>query len=262
MAGIAELRAGGNRFVGFYGCPPRQLLREWAERTGGVLLDLDVPCGAAPSGLVPEAYCRIIENIVANARALAGQLDVIVAAVGADKCDSGRYAAWLLRQQLQITIVEVENTQVLPDRRQEPLLCQAQGAVRSRVLRIMDTVTQPLSPEEQASWRGKQAVPTHGFWGVPPNNLELLDLFPHSTALFGWVRCVEVGAPADVELECALPPGLPTVFFVQAFCSKALLARQLAEEHRGLFVDVHDRLTGSVAAKVEAFITLARPFGG
>ena len=142
------------------------------------------------------------------------------------------------------------------------MLCQARGAVSARVQRIMDTVTQPLSPEEQALWRSKAARRTHGFWGVPPHNLELLDLFPDSTALFGWLRCVEVGAPADVELECTLPSGLPTVFFVQAFCSKALLARQLAEQNRGLFVDAHDRLTGSVAAKVEAFIKLARPFGG
>ena len=98
--------------------------------------------------------------------------------------------------------------------------------------------------------------PEAGFWGVPPNDFALLELFPPTTAVYGWVRCVEAGVPADLELETYVKPGVKTVFFTQSFCSKGILARELAEKHHGLFIDQEKTTTQSLKAKVQAFLRL------
>ena len=67
--------------------------------------------------------------------------------------------------------------------------------------------------------------PKFAFWGVPPNDFSILDLFPNETHLLGWTRCVEAGVPADIELEMFVEPEVPTVFYAQAFCAKAQLAK-------------------------------------
>ena len=67
-----------------------------------------------------------------------------------------------------------------------------------------------------------------GFWGVPPNDLSILEIFPDSTHVFGWSRCVEAKNPANIELEMMVDENLPTVFFAQTFCAKNQLAKYLA----------------------------------
>ena len=69
-----------------------------------------------------------------------------------------------------------------------------------------------------------------GFWGVPPNNLSILELFPDNTEVFGWLRAVEAGYPGDFEIETYVNKDLPTIFFAQAFCSKTQLAKYLANK--------------------------------
>lgn len=49
---------------------------------------------------------------------------------------------------------------------------------------------------------------------------------------------------------------IPTVFFAQTFCAKMQLAKYLAKKHDGLYVDVDDKASNSVKAKIEAFIKL------
>jgi hypothetical protein len=100
-----------------------------------------------------------------------------------------------------------------------------------------------------------------GFWGTPPHPIGLLDLFPDTTLVLGWTRCVEQGRPADMDIEAFVPDGLPVIFFSQGFCQKAALARSLAERHRGMLVDVHDSVSAAARAKIEAFIRLACPGG-
>lgn len=255
MARVDELLASGRPLVGFYGFPPRRVLAAEVERTGGEPVDLDLDLGAPDSGLVPEAFCRIVANIVDNAVALAPRLAVVVASVGPEKCESGRFAAWLIRRRRLAEVRETEHRRAWNGR--PPAISSALGPVRERVDRIMEAVVRPLDEAERGRWAARRCEPTHGLWGTPPSVPELLDLFPETTHLYGWTRCVEVDAPADLYLETLVDEGVPTVFFVQGFCDKALLARSLAGEHRGLLVDVHDRLSGSVAAKVEAFLRLA-----
>ena len=95
-----------------------------------------------------------------------------------------------------------------------------------------------------------------GFWGVPPNDLSILDLFPEGTEVFGWTRAVEAKYPADYGIETYVDKDLPTVFFTQAFCSKTLIAKELANKYNGLFIDIDSIPSNSAKAKIEAFLKL------
>jgi hypothetical protein len=252
---IEELIAGGKRALGFWGAPPRAALEEAAARHPGTpWLDLDVFHGAPRSRAVPNAFCHIIRNCVDNALAAAPALDCVVAATGPEKCDSGRFAARLVAELTGLRVIETVNAD-LPESA-PVLLCDAAGPLKRRVVRVMEAIVEPLTATETAEARRNRARPTHGFWGTPPHPIELLDLFPDTTAVFGWTRCVEQGRPADLELELHVPDGLPVVFFSQGFCAKGMLARRLAERHRGMHVDVHDALGAATRAKIEAFIRL------
>lgn len=234
-------------FIGFLGCPPREALaREGRLHPYDQFIDLDVDMNAPPSGLVPDAYCQIVTNIVDNTLHLQKDLRSIIASVGEDKCDGGRFAALILRD-LGFPVIEVRNTET--ERR--PLMIATSGLpLLEKVNRIMDGVRVPRAKAF------RRVEPTHGFWGVPPHDPRLLKLFPKTTHIYGWTRCVEAGVPADLELEMVVDPGVPTIFYAQTFCQKNILARYLAEKHNGLYIDCDGPLTNSVIAKVEAFIRM------
>jgi hypothetical protein len=198
------------------------------------------------SGLVPDAYCQILTNIVDNAVHLKDELRLIVASVGEDKCDGGRFAALILKD-LSFPIMEVNNPEI---ERRSVTIASSRMTLLDKVNAIMDTVCVPNRK------RLRQCEPTHGFWGVPPHDLSLLDLFPETTHVYGWTRCVEAGVPADLDLEMYVAPGVPTVFYAQTFCQKNALARYLAEKYDGLYIDCDGPLTNSVIAKVQAFIRM------
>jgi hypothetical protein len=240
--------------IGYFGFPRREILREAREKFGPdlPLVDLDVGGGAPDSGILPATTCRIVANIVDNAVRLGGSLATIVAAVGEDKCDRGRHAAYLLRT-LGFPVIEsrfpVEELENRP-----PVFSRARLPLNEKIDRIMATVVDPSPPETPPA----PCEPTHGFWGVPPHDFRILALFPETTHVYGWTRCVEAGRPSDVELECLVDDGVPTVFFTQSFCAKQDLAHYLAERHRGLAVDCHREINDSILAKVEAFVRLSR----
>ena len=89
------------------------------------------------------------------------------------------------------------------------------------------------------------------------NDLEILKLFPDSTHVYGWTRCVEAGAPADLDLEMYVDENVPTVFYAQAFCAKSQLAKYLADKYNGLYIDIDDYASNSIRAKIEAFLRLS-----
>jgi hypothetical protein len=235
------------KFIGYWGCPPRQVMAKAARQFPfAAFIDLDVDMSAPSSGLVPDAYCQIVTNIVDNALYLRKDLHTIVAAVGEDKCDGGRFAALILRD-LGFPLEEVRN----PATERLPTYIATSGLpLQDKVNRIIDTVRVPNKREFP------EVEPTHGFWGVPPHDMALLDLFPDTTHVYGWTRCVEAGVPADLDLEMELDPGVPTVFYAQTFCQKNSLARYLANKYDGLYIDCDGPLTNSVIAKVTAFIRL------
>lgn len=234
-------------FIGYWGCPSRQVISKVARTYPyDEFIDLDVNMNAPSSGLVPDAYCQIVTNIVDNALHLRQNIRLIVASVGEDKCDGGRFAALILKD-LGFPIMEVRNTET----EREPLTISTSGLpLLEKVNRIMDGVVSP-NPK-----RYPEVQPTHGFWGVPPHDMRLLELFPNTTHVYGWTRCVEAGVPGDLELEMFVDPSVPTVFYTQTFCQKTVLAKYLAEKYDGLYIDCDGPLTNSVIAKVTAFIKM------
>ena len=255
---LSEIIDSGGSVIGFWGAPPRDALEGAAASHPGLpFFDLDVHYGAKATRRLPDAFCHIIRNCVDNALALGPALRAVVAATGQEKCDSGRYAAGLVAELTDAAVIETVNE--APGPLAPPALCEARGSLRARTDRIMRSIIEPLAADEQQRAVADRCAATHGFWGTPPHPIELLDLFPETTHIFGWTRCVEQGRPADRELELAVPAGLPVVFFSQGFCAKGMLARRLAERHRGMHVDVHDTLNAATRAKIEAFIRLAVP---
>jgi hypothetical protein len=256
---IEEIRSHQRPLVGFFGAPPRDILCDAVRRHDALLVDLDVAYRAPGTKTLPKAYCHIIRNCVDNALALRDELVCVVAATGREKCDAGRFAARLLEETLKAEVLFTENHRLGP--RLPPLLSEARGSLKKRAVRIMRGIATDLDETERTEALEARCSATHGFWGTPPHPIALLDLFPETTHIFGWTRCVEMGRPADLALEMTVPADLPIVFFSQGFCQKAALAKHLAEKHRGIHVDCHDVMNAAVQAKIEAFIRLTGPGG-
>jgi len=235
--------------VAFWGYPdPEVLQKQIAQNPDCEVIDLDIDYGYPSSGMVCDAYCKIIANIINNALFLRDKIKVIVASIGKEKCDSGHIAAILLRD-MGLNVIETRYEKYSHAPLATPI-SQSNLPLANKINLIMDGVykknTIDLTP----------SVPTVGFWGVPPNDFALLELFPDTTHVFGWTRCVEAGRPADLDIEMMVNPSIPTIFFTQTFCAKMQLAKYLADKHIGLFIDIDDAVTKSAKAKVEAFIKL------
>ncbi|MDJ0766365.1 MAG: hypothetical protein QNJ97_25540 [Myxococcota bacterium] len=252
---IDQIKAKWDQVIGFWGVPPREKLISAASELGLGLVDLDVAYGAPASRHLPSAYCHIIRNCVDNAIALGPRLRHVIAATGREKCDAGRYAAWLVRQETGVTVEVTENHEQGTEPR-APHVCEARGSLKARVVRIMRSIVHPLDEVESEASKLARCAPTHGFWGTPPHPIGILDLFPETTHIFGWTRCVAEGAAADLTLETDVPVDLPIVFFSQGFCPKGSLAHYLAQIHRGMHVDIHEGINAAIRAKIEAFIRL------
>ena len=245
--------SGEKKLIGYFGFPVRSVFQEARERFGPDLsvIDLDIDHGAPDSGLLPTTTCRIISNIMNNAVALADSLAVVIAAVGEDKCDRGRNISFLLRG-MGFNVIESRFSE--GDLEDRPLVWSVgMGPLADRITSIMDTVVDPALPDDPP----KACTATHGFWGVPPNDYRILELFPSTTHIYGWTRCVEAGRPSDMELECFVEENVPTVFFTQSFCAKQDMAHYLAEKCGGIEVDCHREINDTLLAKVEAVIRLS-----
>lgn len=234
--------------IGFYGYPPEDILFEYQQK-GYEFIDLDVDFGVPDAALLPQVTCQIIKNIVNNALFFRHEIELVLATVGEDKCDSGRFIVWLLRQE-GIQVRETTNQ----NKHKRPLIISTSNLpLRDKIDLIMNRIVRPvIIPSHQRVVR-----PAFGFWGVPPNDFSILDLFPDETAVYGWVRCVEAGVPGDLELELFVESGVKMVFFTQSFCAKAIFARQLAEKYQGLYIDLEKNATHSIHAKIQAFLRLA-----
>ena len=243
----------GQRIVALWGYPDPVVLQGVREKyPEHLIVDLDIPYSIPESKLLPDNYCQIITNIVDNALGLQDKIEVIIASVGEEKCDQARFAAYVLRQ-LGFSVIDTRYSGC--DHPAEPLLISLSDMpLKQKVLSIMDLI---LEPDLASKLTLNKVKPTHGFWGVPPNDLNILDLFPNTTHVYGWTRCVEARRPADIDIEMCVDEGVPTVFFAQTFCAKMQLAKYLAKKYDGLYVDVDDTMNVSVRAKIEAFLRLS-----
>jgi len=240
--------------IGFWGYPPPQVINRVRKEYPNAQwfdLDYDFSDKVPDANILPESYCKIIKQIINNSLYFRDEIIKIVAPIGKDKCDSGWFASQLLKDMG----FDVEETKFETFEHRSPVVISTSNMpLYDKVTTITANIT-AAHPTPLPKW-AREVKPKFGFWGVPPNDLEVLKLFPDETHVYGWTRCVEAKVPADIELEMYVEPDVPTVFYAQAFCSKTQLAKYLANKYNGLYIDIDDYATNSVKAKIEAFLRL------
>ncbi len=236
--------------IGIVGVPTQEVLDDYI-RDGSDVVDLDMPLDGveyfdAIEDFSPRVYCATLRTVFVNAVTLKPQ--IIIADVGEGKCDGMRFIAEALRDLLPDTeIITTRNVNAPP---QGNPISVSDLPLREKMDRIVESIIRDVDRDV------KPCEPTAGFWGVPPRDFSILDLFPDTTHVYGWARCMENKAPDNLEIELYVNPEIPTVFFAQSFCQKSMLAKYLAHKYNGLFVDVDAQLDDSTRAKVIAFLTL------
>lgn len=234
--------------IGFWGYPNPTEIKKYKELyPNHKWVDLDIDINSPDLKLLPNAYCKIIKNILNNSFYFKNDIELILAPTGKDKCDSGWFAAQILKDNgFKIIETIFENSTY----NEKPLISTSNLPLKEKITLITAGII------EKQEVKIEPCKAKFGFWGVPPNDLSILDIFPDETHVFGWTRAVEMMRPADIELEMYVDENIPTVFYAQAFCAKAQLAKYLANKYNGLYVDIDDDITNSTKAKIEAFLRL------
>jgi hypothetical protein len=238
--------------VGIVGMPPLQVIREMAANNVAID-DLDTPLVKADiestAPYLPRVYCAILRTVVLNALNVA--LDAIFIDVGPGKCDCALHVATVLQDMLDIPVHKTINED--RDGFGTPICTTKMNLMKKFLL-----ITEGVKSADPSTDNYVKCKPTAGFWGVPPRDFSILELFPETTHIFGWTRCMENKTPADHELEIIFDPDIPTIFYAQSFCAKTALARHLAEKHpHGLYLDSDVTAGGSAKAKIQAFLELS-----
>ncbi len=233
--------------IGFWGYPDPDIVKKVKQDyPSAEWIDLDIDFYYPKTNILPESYCKIIRNIIDNTIYL--KPDLIIAPIGKDKCDSGWFASRILAD-MGYNVIQTIYEKLEPKRELQ---------ISTSNLSLYDKITMITADIITPRKHSLTQIPAQfGFWGVPPNDLEILRLFPDTTHVYGWTRCVEAGTPADLELEMYVDENVPTVFYAQAFCAKAQLAKYLADKYNGLYIDIDDYASNSIKAKVEAFLRLS-----
>ncbi len=238
--------------IGIVGMPPLAVIKELNVHNV-TIHDLDTPMIKADMELtapyLPRVYCAILRTVVLNALHLT--LDAIYIDVGPGKCDCALHVATVLQDMLAIPIYKTKNEDMTSF--ETPISQSSIGLMQK-----FERITEGVKNTEKLSSPPAPCKPTAGFWGVPPRDFSILDLFPDTTHIYGWTRCMENKTPADYELELHYNPDVPTIFYAQSFCAKTALARHLADKHpHGLYLDSDVTAGGSAKAKIQAFLELS-----
>ncbi len=238
--------------VGIVGVPPLAVMTDLKHQNSHIV-DLDEPQGKidleAASPFLPRVYCGILRTVIANCLTL--QPDIIYIDTGAGKCDCAVHTATILKDILpQTELIQTRNQDCVnfgtPLCRAEMNLVEKMSAITSGVQGVEKY--QDILP----------CRPSAGFWGVPPRDFSLLSLFPDTTHIYGWARCMENKTPDNPTMESYYNPDIPTVFFAQSFCAKTALARHLATKHPyALYLDCDITAGNSAKAKIQAFLELS-----
>ena len=238
--------------IGFWGYPRIELIEDMKKKyPNAKFIDLDIDFNYPKQNSTPEAYCVIIKNILNNALYLKERIILILAPIGKDKCDSAFFVSEILKKQ-GFNIIQSTFEDKCPNINNLSLpICKSNLSLREKI----EIITKNIIEQKDYSSL-PQAKARFGFWGVPPNDLSILELFPNETEVFGWCRAVEAKYPGDFELEMYVDKNIPTIFFAQSFCSKNYLAKYLADKYQGLYIDIDSTPTNSAKAKIEAFLKL------
>ena len=247
--------------IGFWGYPHPDIIEKTKKNyPNAEWIDLDIDFYYPKTNILPESYCKIIRNIIDNTIYL--KPDLIIAPIGKDKCDSGWFASKILMD-MGFNVIQSIYEDLEPKR--DIVICDSNIPLYDKITTITDSIIDAeildsacnlIKSSKEFQNKPNLFTPTPGFWGVPPNDLEILKLFPDNTRVYGWTRCVEAGCPANLDLEMYVDPNVPTVFYAQAFCAKSQLAKYLADKYNGLYIDIDDYASNSIKAKIEAFLTL------
>jgi len=236
--------------VGIIGIPPLEIIR---KIEGCTVYDLDEPLVTneieAASPFLPSVYCAILRTAVVNSLSL--KPNIIYIDVGPGKCDCAIHTATILESILPKT--KVVRTINRDKKDFGTPLCTTQMPFLDKMTAITASV-RSAKPHK----RLPSCPPQAGFWGVPPRDFSFLALFPDTTHIYGWTRCMENKTPDNRALEEYFDPHVPTVFFAQSFCAKTALARHLANCHpRSLYLDCDVTAGSSAKAKIQAFLELS-----
>ncbi|MCB2180864.1 MAG: hypothetical protein KQH63_02425 [Desulfobulbaceae bacterium] len=239
--------------VGIVGVPPLAVIEKLHEARA-IIFDLDEPQVKADMELtaahLPRVYCAILRTVVLNALHL--KLDMIFIDVGPGKCDCAFHVSTVLLDILDIPIIRTRNEDSVSFGNP---ICQTQMNLLEKLKKITKGVQSSVAFEVNEY---PPCKPTAGFWGVPPRDFSLLTLFPDTTHIYGWTRCMENKTPADTTLEEQFNADIPTIFFAQSFCAKTALAKFLATRHpKALYLDVDVTCSSSTRAKIQAFLELS-----
>ncbi len=241
-----------NKKIGIVGVPPLRIIRQ-INAEQDIIIDLDEPHLSLPMDReeqLPKVYCAILRTVLLNAMNM--QLDRIYIDIGPGKCDCALHVATVLKH---LEVAPIITTCNRDSRGLGISVCRSNLPLTEKLATITKSVQSGRpSPDLVPS------VPAAGFWGVPPRDFSILSLFPDSTHVYGWSRCMENRTPADLGLEMYFNPDIPIVFFAQSFCAKTALARHLASRYpKGLYVDCDVSAGSSTRAKIEAFFELSAP---
>lgn len=236
--------------IAFFGYPHPDLIEKTKrEYKNACWLDIDIDYNAPKNSILPDNYCVIIKNIINNAFFYKDKIIKILAAVGRDKCDSGLFAAEILKDMgfsVETSVFEQTNL-----KKPKTFISSSNLPLKKKIELITANIIENKDYSNLV-----QTIPEYGFWGVPPNDLSILELFPDNTHVYGWTRCVELMSPYDLTLEKFVDKNVKTVFFAQTFCAKNQLAKYLADKYEGLYVDIDGLSNNSTRAKIEAFLRL------
>jgi len=238
------------RKIGIVGVPGQKVLDTYIL-DGSKVVDLDMPQEGvdyfdAIENISPKVYCATLRTVFVNALTL--KPDIIIADVGEGKCDGMRFIAAALHDLLPET--EIITTRNIGSAPQGNPISVSGLPLKEKMNRIVNSVIMDVDTNLRV------CKPIAGFWGVPPRDFSILDLFPNTTHVYGWARCMENKAPDNMDIELQVNTEIPTVFFAQSFCQKSMLAKYLAQKYNGLFVDVDAQLDDSTRSKIIAFLTL------
>lgn len=238
--------------VGIVGVPPLSVIKALAAPHIKIY-DLDEPQGKidieTASPFLPRVYCGILRTVIANSLTI--RPDTIYIDTGPGKCDCAVHTATVLEDSLP-------ETRIIRTRNQDTTdfgtpLCRTRMNLLEKMQAITASVQFPTPYQEL-----RPCAPVAGFWGVPPRDFSLLSLFPDTTHVYGWARCMENKTPDNLKLELHYNPDIPTVFFAQSFCAKTALARHLATKHpHALYLDCDVTAGNSAKAKIQAFLELS-----
>lgn len=237
--------------VGIVGMPPLEVMIRLKEEQARIY-DLDAlhvkPDLEITSEYVPRFYCAILRTVLTNAMKMS--LDAIYIDTGDGKCNGALHISEILERELDIPVVRTRNEDQMHFGNP---ICEGELSLTEKMTLITEGVMNPEAAKNDLV----RCEPVAGFWGVPPRDFSILDLFPPRTHIFGWTRCMENKTPADLVLERKVNPNIPTVFFAQSFCQKSSLAYYLARRHPcGLYADADVYISHSAKAKVQAFLEL------